>query len=289
MLGDFIYSEEMDNSSYASDASAKVEKNAKRLIRAAVIFAALILIWIFAISPCMVPVKVRVNDIAGLDRLEALAFAGIGSRTPFVAVNAGEAELRLAGHHLVDSVKIVKHFPDRLSIFLEPRKAVAVTFARVNGRTQPVYIDRHGVAFWIGAGAPRGAANAAADLAESSLPVISGVFEASQQIWPGMRLSAAFLPLFSRMGAIGDEDPYIWRTISEIGIAGKQNDLYDLVLYPFHHPIRLRMGSEITRESISYALLMFDVCRQFGNGVPEEIDVRSGIGVYNIKEARFGE
>ncbi|MCL1836285.1 MAG: FtsQ-type POTRA domain-containing protein [Treponema sp.] len=285
MLGDFIYSEEMENPAYAAGTPAKAEKTAKRFLLFAVIFIGLGLIWILAISPCMVPVRADVRSFPGLDRKEAMAVAGIGSRTTFVSVNAGEAELRLAGHHLVDSAKVVKRFPDRLMIYLEPRKAVAVAFARVNGRTQPVYFDRHGVAFRIGGGA----ANAGADAPPSWLPVVSGIFDANQQIWPGMRLSAAVLPLFSRIGSISDDDPNIWKAISEIKIAKKQNDLYDLVLFPLHHPIRLRMGSDITKDSIYYALLMFDVCRQFGNNVPEEIDVRSGIGVFNTKEARFGE
>ncbi|MCL2128351.1 MAG: cell division protein FtsQ, partial [Treponema sp.] len=186
---------------------------------------------------------------------------------------------RLAGHYLVESAKVVKRFPDRLSVFLEPRRAVAMALAKVNGRTRPVYLDRFGVLFRAsGEEGPL-----------SSMPVLSGVFGADQQLWLGTRLSAPFLPLMERIGSISDEDPKIWQTISEISIAEKSGDLYDLVLYPVDNSIRLRMGGDISKEGIYYALLMLDVCRQFGDSAPEEIDVRSGLGVYKVKESRFGE
>ena len=153
-----------------------------------------------------------------------------------------------------------------------------------NGRTLPVYIDRHGVVMHIGA--PSAADGAAGAL--QSLPVVSGHLSGSQQPWLGMRVSASIMPLFSRIGAIGDDDPHIWQAISEIGIAWKSNDLYDLILYPVNNTIKLKMGSDITKENIYYALLMSDASRRLGNR-PAEIDVRSGIGVFKTQEARFGE
>ena len=152
MLGDFIYSEEMDSASYNQDTGQKVEKTVKRFLLLAVIFVCGGLIWIFAISPCMVPVKADIRSFSGLPRTEVLTIAGISGGSTYISINAEEAEALLSRHPLVESAKVVKRFPDRLSIFLEPRKAVALTLARVNGRTQPVYFDRHGVAFRIGTG-----------------------------------------------------------------------------------------------------------------------------------------
>ena len=291
MLGDFIYSEEIENTSYHAgtpyrdtpyrDTPQKVEKAVKRFLFLAVIFVCAGLIWIFAISPCMVPVKADIRSFPGIDKPEVMAIAGIGGGSTYISINAEQAEVLLSRHPLVESAKVVKRFPDRVSVFLEPRKAVALTLAAVNGRTQPVYFDRHGVAFRIGGGP--------GDMPPSWLPVVSGIFDSSYQPWLGMRLPSAIVPLFSRIGAISDEDPNIWKAISEIGITRKNSDLYDLVLYPVQDSIRLRMGSDITKDSIYYALLMFDVCRKFGNDIPREIDIRSGIGVFNTRGARFGE
>jgi len=289
MLGDFVYSRGMENSPYDNtpydnapydnapydNTPQKVEKTARRLLLLAAVFACGGLIWIFCISPIMVPVRVSVSVIPGLDRQSILNIAGIGRRATYIAINAEEAQARLAGHYLVESAKVVKRFPDRLSIFLEPRKAVAVAFAKVNGRLQPVYFDRQGVAFKIG-GINAGT-NAGDEMPPSWLPVVSGALDGNLQPWLGMRLS---IPLFPKIGAITDDDPNIWKAISEIGVAWKDNEMYDLVLYPVHNSIRLRMGSDISKDSIYYALLMFDVSRKFGGSAPDEIDVRSGIGVF---------
>jgi cell division protein FtsQ len=281
MLGDFIYSADVGDASYKYAAPQKFEKAVRRFLTLAVIFVSGGLLWIFAISPCMVPVKVEVKSFPGLTRADALDIAGIDGGAAYISINAAELEQRLSLYYLVESAKVVKRFPDRLSIFLEPRRAVAMVFARVNGRIQPVYFDRHGVAFKVG--------NGEGEAPPAWLPIVSGVLDGERPVKPGMRLSAAYLPLFSRIGAISDEDPKIWQAISEIGIARKDQDLYDLVLYPVQDSIRLRMRSDISKDSIYYALLMFDVCRQLGEDIPEEIDVRSGIGVVNAKEVRFGK
>jgi cell division protein FtsQ len=268
-----------DSSRYA--APRKLEKSVRRFLTLAVIFISGGLLWIFAISPCMVPAKVSVGSFSGLGKADVLAIAGIDSSATYISIDAAEVERRLSAYYLVESAKVVKRFPDRVSIFLEPRRAVAVVLARVNGRIQPVYFDRHGVAIGLGSNA--------GEMPPSLLPLVSGVIDDNYPIRPGMKLAASYLPLFSRIGAISDEDPNIWKAISEIGIAKKDQDLFDLVLYPVHNSIRLRMRSDISKDSIYYALLMFDVCRQFGGTVPAEIDVRSGIGVVNAGEGRFGK
>jgi cell division septal protein FtsQ len=285
MLGDFIYSGEVENAAYEYDTPsdysvpAKFEKAVKKFLLLAAVFICGALIWIFGISPCMVPVKIDVQGISGFGKMDVLAWAGIDSGATYISVNAKEAELRLAGYHLVESAKVIKRFPDKLSIFLEPRLAVAIALARVNDRIRPVYFDRHGVAVRIG--------NGKGELAAPWLPVVSGVLDDSEPMMLGMQLPAVYLPLFSRIGAISDEDPRIWQAISEIEIAKKSDGLFDLVIYPVHDSIRLRMRSDINKDSIYYALLMFDVYRQIGDS-PYEIDVRSGLGVVKAKEDSFG-
>ena len=273
MLGNFIYSADVSDASVRYAAPRKFEKAVRRFLTLAVIFVTGGLIWIFCISPCMVPVKTDVKSFPGFGKADVLNIAGIGSGAVYISINAGEAERRLAEYYLVESAKVIKRFPDRISIFLEPRRAAAVVFSRINGRMRPVYFDRYGVAIGMGTGAN--------DI-PSWLPVVSGVLDDNRPVKPGTKISAAYLPLFSRIGEISDEDPRIWQAISEIGVEKKGNDLYDLVLYPVHDPIKIRMKDDMSKNSIYYALLMFDVCRQLGETVPE-IDVRSGVGVVNTR------
>jgi hypothetical protein len=229
----------------------------------------------------MVPVKIDVKTFQGFSKPEVLNLAGIRTGATYISVDAQEAQTFLSRHPMVESAKVIKRFPDRLSIFLEPRQAIAAIIARVNGRLQPVYIDRYGVAFRAG--------NGAGETPPSWLPVVSGVLDERQPLGLGMRLSSVYLPLFSRIAAISDGDQKIWQAVSEIGVTKKSNDLYDLVLYPVNSQIKLRMGSDISKDNIYYALLMVDVCRQLGGSLPDEIDARSGLGVFKTKEAGFGE
>jgi len=296
MLGDFIYTEEDEDDvtvqevadrkpkpgpkPACSDTPRKVEKALKRFLVLAVLFILGGLVWLFFISPAMVPATVSVFTIPGLDEAAVLRYARIRGGATFVSVNAAEAQLLLSGHPLVESARVIKSFPDRISIYLEPRRAVAVTVAGINGRMQPVYFDRHGVAFMIGGG-PGGNA-------PPWLPVVSGLYSGVLSLYLGARLPEPILPLFSQIGAMTDENPAIWRAISEIGVVWNENGTYDLVLYPVNSFIRVRMGSDINMDSISHALLMLDVARRLGDAAPSEIDVRSGIGVFATEEARLG-
>ena len=285
MLGDFIYSTAGSSETAPRSetqmqfaVSGKFEKNIKRFLLFASIFLCGGLIWLFAISPCKAFTLVEVKGFPGFEKEAVLKFAGIGNGTSYVSLNAAEAERLLAGHHLVESVRVVKRFPDRLSIFLEPRQAVAAILADVGGVTRTVYVDRYGVPFMIGDGKGQ--------KQPSWLPVVSGIPIGTSRL--GTPLSAVFAPLFTQIGLIHDEAPELWRAISEIKIIRRDYGKYELVLFPLKYPVRLRMGDEITKESLRYALLMLDVVRT-GVTVPEEIDVRSGIGVVKAKEIRFGE
>jgi cell division protein FtsQ len=293
MLGDFIYSGEVEDAAYQydtphkydgpidNDKTQKIERAVKRFLGLAAVFISIGLVWVFCVSPAMVPVKIDVKSFQGLGKSEVLNFAGIKSGATYISINAREAEALISRHPMVESVKVIKRFPDRLSIFLEPRQAVAAVIARVNGRLQPVYVDRYGVVFRVG--------NMPGEAPPSWLPVVSGVLDERQPLSLGMRLPAVYQPLFSRIAAISEGDPKIWQAVSEIGIAKKSNDLYDLLLYPVNGQIRLRMGSDIGKDNIYYALLMVDVCMQLGGGLPDEIDARSGLGVFKTKEGSFGE
>ena len=287
MLGDFIYTEEEVVSDCKpeesrNDAPRKTENALKRflVIAAIVIFGGLVW-WVF-VSPAMSPATVYVFSFQGLDRGAVLHQANIGGGTTFISFNAAEAQQLLSSHPLVESARVVANFPDRISIHLEPRQAVAVSIARINGRMQPVHIDRHGVPFMTGGGGFGG-------MPVPCLPVVSGLHNDTLAIQLGTSFPEPILPLFSRIGAIMDTNPSIWQAISEINIAWNDNGTYDLVLFPVNSSIRLRMGGDINVANIYYALLMLDVVHhQFEGLAPSEIDVRSGIGVLATEEARLG-
>jgi len=279
MYGDYSGSEDKKRKTLSPRA---VEKGLRRLLIIAAVVLAAECLWLFVISPCIPLSTIEVNGFAGFNGSEVLNYAGIGEKASFVSVNAKAVQSAIARYHLVESVRVVKRFPDRLTLFLEPRKAVGLSLAVINGRQMPVYFDRHGVVFGIGNETPA-AAQSSGQLAKTTiLPVISGLIIEEPSL--GMKLPAALAPLLQEIGKIADSVPHLLEAVSEIQVSRKLFDGYDLVLYPVHYPVQVKLGSTINEETLRYVLLMLDVFETRGI-MPAVIDYRAGLSSYTVKEA----
>lgn len=272
MTTDFSYNAS-DDMNIKSRSQGKIEKGLKRLmVIAAVVFSAE-LIWLFGVTPFIPFSTIEVQTIAGLNRQDVLLLAGIDSGASFVSTNAKEARNRLAGNILVESAVVIKRFPDKLSIFLNPRVAAAVAIANTDSRQRPLYVDRNGI-FFKYAGeltpdAPR-------------YPVLSGFENPSLN----KRLPAALVPLCENLSAIASSSPELLTAISEIRVERKEWDNYDLVLYPVHSSIRVRLENNLTEDALRYTLLMLNVFED-NPEKPREIDFRSGMGSYRTRSAFY--
>ena len=251
-------------------ASGKIEKGLRRLlILAAAIFAAQ-LVWLFGISPFIPFSNVEIQGFPGIQRAEILSLAGIDENSSFFSTNAGEIRQRLSAHILVESAVVMKRFPDRLSIFLAPREAAAVALTNIGSRQVPVYVDRHGVFFKMGE---------PGSLAGLEFPVLSGIDNPQLN----MRLPATLVSLVESLNRMAGSSPELLSAISEIRIEPKAWDGFDLVLFPVHSSIRVRVENNLTEDKLRYMLLMLNV---FEDDIqkPYEIDFRSGMGSYILKE-----
>jgi len=251
-------------------APIKIEKSLKRLLIIAGIIFAAELVWLFVISPFIPFSVIEINTFSDLSRADILKAAAIDDTSSYISTNVKEVQEKLSAIILVESVRVTKRFPDKLSISIIPRKAAAVTLASVNGRQMLLFIDRQGVFFKTGDVLTAEAAG---------LPILSGLD--NPQMY--MQLPASLVPLTEKISAIEGSSPELLSAISEIRIEQKSWEGYDLVLYPVHSPIKVRIENNLTEEILRYMLLMLNV---FGpnSHKPQEIDFRSGIGSYVIKE-----
>jgi len=255
---------------YKKKTAGKIEKSVKRLLIIAAVILAAQLIWLFGISPFIPFSTVEVHGFSPLNRAEVLTLAGIDENSSFFSTNAKAVQEVLSSHILVESALVMKRFPDRLSVFLNPRTASALVLTNVNSRQVPLFLDRHGVFYKIG------------DLFSTeslNLPVLSGI--ENPQL--GMRFPAALVPLAENLSQMAVTSPELLSAISEIRIEPKAFDGYELVLFPVHSSIRVRVDSNLTEETLRYMMLILNV---FKNDIqqPQEIDFRSGMGTYKIKE-----
>jgi len=269
MTANFSYAASLKTEA-KTKSSKKIQKGLKRLIIIAGIIFAAELIWLFVISPFIPFSTIEIHAFAELNRADVLKAAGIDETSSFMSTNVKEIQEKLSGLILVETARVTKRFPDKLTISLTPRKAAAVTLASVNGRQAPLFIDRQGVFFKIGDSLSGEAAG---------LPVLSGLD--NPQMY--MQLPASLVPLTEKISVITSSSPELLSAISEIRIEQKSWEGYDLVLYPVHSPIRVRIENNLTEEILRYMLLMLNVF-DHGYHKPQEIDFRSGIGSYKIKE-----
>ncbi|MCL2184672.1 MAG: FtsQ-type POTRA domain-containing protein [Treponema sp.] len=269
-MSDF-YTASNENSNHNTDkkSAKKIEKGLKKLlIIAAIIFIAQ-LVWLFGISPFIPFSDIEVHGITGLSRSEILYLSKIDETSSFISTDAKEIKRILSSHILVESAVVIKRFPDKLSIFLTVREPAAIAITSINSKQVPLYIDREGVIFKMGGD----------ELPESKLPVISGIDNPQLN----MRLPVSLIPLVENINKMAHNSPELLSVISEIKIERKVWDGFDLVLYPVHSSIKVRIENNLTEDVLRYMLLMLNVF-DGQSEKPNEIDFRSGVGSYTAKE-----
>jgi cell division protein FtsQ len=266
MTTDFSYAA---SENIEARSSKKIEKGLKRLLVIAVIILAAELIWLFGISPFIPFSTVEVHGFDGLSRAEILALAGIDETSSYMSSDEKQAQERLCANILVESAKVIKRFPDKISIFLTPRRAAAVILAPDGLGQTLLYVDKQGVFFKEG--------QAGEEI--PGLPVISGLENPVLYA----RLSSPLVSLVESISVIESLSPELLAAVSEIRVEQKAWDGCELVIFPVHSAIRVRVENNLSEDILRYMLLMLNVFENDSQR-PQEIDFRSGMGAYKIKE-----
>ncbi|MDR3303968.1 MAG: FtsQ-type POTRA domain-containing protein [Treponema sp.] len=241
------------------------------IVAAAVLAGQLALVLI--VNPCLPLSHIEVSGVPELDRTFVLGRAGITAKSSYISVNARAAERRLKKLPLVESVHVVKRFPDGVRIMLVGRKAVAMSLVPVDKAVVPAFFDRQGTVFMIGG-------EGLDENGLRSMPILTGVI--TEPPFPGMQLSARYAKLFGDLETLRASDPDLLAAFSEIEVSQKAFDAYDLILYPVHSQIRVRLRPSIDADTLRYALLILDVCRskRYQQG---ELDFRTGTASYIMR------
>jgi cell division protein FtsQ len=271
MAGDYLYTDDVMTDEKPAG-SSRFSKGLKWLLTAVCLTAGAYLVWLFGITPFMPFYRIDVTPVEGLSRGDILNTAGINGQSSFISVNVREAEKSLKALPQIESVRVIKRFPDRLEISAEGRKALAVILAEVDGRFEPAIFDAQGVVFRVGAAAGDGI---------TQLPLVSGV--GFERFVPGARLPAALNSFLSELEAVRLNAPELLAAVSEIRLLRRSFDGFDLILYPIHKKIRVRL-SALNEDLLRYTLLMLDVLSAEEPGI-DMIDFRSGMASYTLKEA----
>jgi len=262
MAGDYV----LDN----SEAPSGFERFTKIFIVIAALCLGAELVWLLGVSPFRPFSKIEITGFDEISRAEILSTAGIGASSSYFSTDITEVENSLMGISSIESARIFKFFPGRMRIVLEGRKPVGFALAGTENGTVPVVFDSQGVIYEVGG-----------KNLPDFYPVISGLVIEDPVL--GMRLPGLFIPFLKELEKIEMSAPELLSAVSEFRIDRKPFDGFDLILYPVHKKIKIRM-SELNENLLRYALLMVDVLSSRGDGT-DTLDFRSGIASYIPKEA----
>jgi len=241
----------------------------ERFIKIFIVIAALCLgaelVWLLGISPFRPFSRIDITGMDGIDRAKVLSIAGINPSSSFFSTDITVIENALMGISAIESAKVFKFFPGRMRIVLEGRKPVAFALAASEYGTVPVVFDSQGVIYEVGGKS-----------LPDFYPVISGLVIDNPV--PGMRIPGLFIPFLKELEKIEMSAPELLSAVSEFRINRKLFDGFDLILYPVHKRMKVRM-SEVNEDLLRYALLMVDVLSSRESEI-DTLDFRSGIASY---------
>lgn len=231
------------------------------------------LVFHFVIAPRMTVRTVTIKSDSSLSKEEILAIAGIEEGVYYYNLDTVQMVEDLEGLAQVREAVVEKVFPDALNITLYGRAPLAMFFFTTpEGASIPLVIDDQGVVFEIGSG-----------VSEWDLPVITGV--KFQQLRVGMKLPERARPILQDLRTLQNQEPDLFRLISELRLISKSTGVLEILLYPIQYPVRLRLSAGLDPAAMRNALIILDLLAgQEALRRVRELDMRSGEVVYRMEE-----
>lgn len=168
----------------------------------------------------------------------------------------------------VESVAVDKHFPNKISVKIKERNAVAKSIICQDGTSKSVQIDENGILFSV---------NSASVATDYSVPLVSGLPINSLQ--EGMRLPAKYRVLMEQISDIRKLPRKYFAAVSEIQVVPKEYGNYELVLYPSQAKVKVLSDRNLNEDALQYMMVVLDVVNSIEPDV-SEIDLRYGAVSY---------
>lgn len=257
--------------SYVSpETRGKRDGLAQRVLVIVIIALALILagelVYHIVIAPRLRIETISIESDLELSDEQLLSLAGLSTGAAFFSVDVDAAEARLRGFPLVREAQVETTFPNRVSVSVARRRPLAAALAMTDDGTVPLVFDEEGVVFQIGMDP------------KADLPIVSGLRFTAVEL--GIQLPALVVDFLTQLREIKLNEPELYRLFSEYRIVQKNDYAYEVVLYPVHYRLPVRIGTSIDADMIEYVMMMLDVLQKEDRiATLSELDFRSGEGV----------
>jgi len=233
------------------------------------------LVYHLVIAPRLRIETISIESDLAISDEELLALAGLSTGTAFFSVDADAAAARLRRFPLVRDARVETTFPNSVSVSVARRRPLATALASTENGTVPLVFDEEGVVFQIGMDSV------------DDLPVVSGLRFATVDL--GIQLPALVVDFLTQLREIKLSEPELYRLFSEYRIVQKNEYAYEVVLYPIHYRLPVRIGTSIDADMIEYVMMMLDLLqREDRIATLRELDFRSGEGVLRSRNEQGG-
>lgn len=268
-------------------ANQEISKTEKKIIRSRirlfllfVIFVLLMIIisevvWGFLISPKIQLRTVQIiseNNIS-VDVKQIKAIIGVDAGSSYPSIDCKKIENLIRNHLVVESVRVEKHFPDRLLIHLKNREAIAIgLFLTEEGRSVPVQFDKEGYVLHSGSA-----------IKDFDLPIFSGDYDFPLPV-SGERIEGKAQNLLNSLYTIREENEELFKLISEIKMNNIGGDHYEVFFYIRGHRVPLLMKENFDSAYLLKAIGVMDALKDVD--LDKEIkmlDYRSGFIIFSRK------
>jgi cell division protein FtsQ len=233
-------------------------------------------VYHLVIAPRLSIAEIELHNGLSLPDEEVLQLAGVRLGMTYFQARPEEIALRIERHPEVLNASVERVFPNRLVVSATRRQPLAAALVQTSNGAKTLIFDEQGVVFQIGAGA----------LAET-LPVVSGL--RFPEVALGLQLPPLLLSFFDQLRSMQQNHPELHALFSEYRVVRLNDHAFEVVLYPMHFLVPVRIGTSINRDMVEYILMMLDTLRAQGELEDVvELDFRGRDGVVVYEEAVDG-
>jgi len=256
------------------------ERRAQRALLFVIVLLLLVIsgqiVYHLVVAPQLSISQITVHSEVGIREEELLRAAHVQVGMLFFQADPQAIAARLESFAEVRTAGVERVFPDKLIITVRRRMPLAAAVVATNNGSRTVLFDDAGVVFQVGA-----------DATGAALPVVSGLRFPEARV--GLELPSLVVEFLRQLRSLQLNDPELYALFSEFRIVPRNDYSYEVVLYPMHFPVPVRIGAEINAEMVQYVMMMLDVLRSEGElARVEELDMRSGDTVIRYRERLDG-
>ncbi|WKC58417.1 cell division protein FtsQ/DivIB [Borrelia sp. P9F1] len=232
------------------------------LLRYIYVIVSLILlevVFIIFISPYFLIRYISFNDGIHISQEDIIKISGIKPNTYYYEVDTAVYEANIKKHLRVKNVRVELIFPNKISINIEKRMPVVVTYENINGGFIYYFIDSDGVILEKGK-----------DLIYD-LPIISGLRLSENEV--GDFLEDRMVAVIKQLNYIKINHNTLYNLVSEINFLKLNFYDYKITLYMKNIYNRILITSDMNlMSSVHRVLMIADLLK----GSSDTVDLRSG-------------